>query len=260
MEHLLFAAKKLVTMLAMPLGAWLIATVSGLAFRLCRPRSRIGLWLIVAGGAWLYVCSVEFTGFMLIHSLENEAGSYADPAQLEQAGVKHIVVLGGPSHEGDSLTVADRVAGSIPRVLEGIRLWRQIPGAKLVTSGGTYRGSVPIGQAMADLAMEMGVPGDSVRVEHTALDTEDEALLLAPRLKGRPFALVTSAYHMPRSLLQFRRCGLDPIPAPAGFQAGRLIVSAGCFLPSAAGLGVTDVALREYTGRCWALLKMRFKR
>ncbi len=260
MEHLLFAGKKLLTILIMPLGAWLIATASGFALRFCRPRSRIGIGLVLAGAAWLYVCSMEFTGFMLFHYLENEAGSYADPAQLERRGVKQIVVLGGPVSEGDSLTVADRVGGSMPRVLEGMRLCRAIPGAKLVTSGGTYQGSVPIGEAMADFAAEMGLPRDDIRVERTALDTEDEARILFPRLVGKPFALVTSAYHMPRSLLHFRRHGLDPIPAPAGFQARRRIFSAGSFLPSAAGLGVTDVALREYAGRCWALLKMRLRR
>ncbi len=260
MEHLLFVAKKLLTMLVMPLGAWLIATVSGFALRLFRPRSRIGLGLILAGGTWLLICSMEFTGFVLIHCLENEAGPYADPGDLVRRGVKQIVVLGGAAQEGDSLTVADRVGGSVSRVLEGMRLWRAIPGAKLVTSGGTYRGSIPIGEAMADFAEEMGVPRDDIRIERTSLDTEDEARLLAPHLKGRPFALVTSAYHMPRSLLHFRRHGLDPIPAPSGFQARRLIVSMGCFLPSAGGLAVTDVALREYTGRCWTLLKMRLKR
>ena len=56
------------------------------------------------------------------------------------------------------------------------------------------------GQAMAAMAVQLGVPKQAIIMENASWDTEDEARLLRQRLDGRAFALVTSAIHMPRSM------------------------------------------------------------
>ena len=52
-----------------------------------------------------------------------------------------------------------------------------------------------------------------------ALDTEDESDAVRRQLGNEPLALVTSAWHMPRSVALFRAAGMDPLPCPTDFCA-----------------------------------------
>ena len=61
--------------------------------------------------------------------------------------------------------------------------------------------------------------------------------------------LVTSAFHMVRSVEEFRRAGIAVIPYPVGYSAPRrhhwTILS---LVPSASALRDTATALKEYLG------------
>jgi len=60
---------------------------------------------------------------------------------------------------------------------------------------------------------------------------------------------------MPRSMTHFRRLGLEPIPAPADFQAKRNKVwSPGAFFPSAQAISKAQIAVHEYLGLAWGVV------
>ncbi|MBI4964680.1 MAG: YdcF family protein [Desulfomonile tiedjei] len=256
MELLLFLAKKAISTIIYPVGSSLALWIAGLVLLRVRPRSRAGFLLVLAGGLWLLVAALPVTGVLLLKPLESKAGSYANPQQLSRAGVKYIVVLGGDIRGGE-LTTVDRIAcSSLVRVMEGIRLWRGVPGSRLVLSGGTYSSeTMPSAEGMAALALELGVPPEAIVKEISSLDTDDEARLLSPVLGKGPFALVTSACHMRRSLLIFRSMGLDAIPAPADFEVKKVALDLRYFLPSAMGLEKTHKAIHEYIGTLVVLMK-----
>src|SRR5438105_152537 len=50
-------------------------------------------------------------------------------------------------------------------------------------------------------------------------DTEEEAEAVQKLVHGARVALVTSAWHMPRSVALFHAAGLDPLPCPADFKS-----------------------------------------
>lgn len=256
MEGLLFLAKKTVSLAVYPLGTALLMWTLGTLVWLRRPRGNSGFLLMLVGGLWLLVMSLPLTGFYLLHSLEVHAGGYADSEKLAANGVKYIVVLGGDLRPGE-LSPADRVANtSLVRVMEGIRLWKSLPNSQLVLSGGTYSPEImTTADGMAELTRELGVPRDSVLLERESLDTGDEARLLKPLLGARPFALVTTACHMPRSLMHFRAQGLNPIPAPADFEAKVFTSRIVGVLPRLSGLDKSHKAIHEYLGIC--ALKMK---
>jgi len=129
MSWLLFVAKKIISAFLYPLGASLLLWLAGIICWWRRPRSCAGPVLVTAGAVWLFLMSLPITGFFLLHSLEAQAGKYADPIELSRNGVKYIVVLGGDLRPGQ-LTSADRIAySSLVRLMEAIRLWKQLPGA-----------------------------------------------------------------------------------------------------------------------------------
>lgn len=256
MEWLLFVAKKTISALLYPIGTALLLWIAGLVLWMRRPRSRPAFVMVCLGGVWLLVWSLEIPAAFLVQSLERSAGSYAEPTTLSKKGVKHIVVLGGGVRAGDVSPTGAAAYDSLARVIEGIRLRNGIPGSKLVLSGGRYSCDViSVGEAMAGVARELGVPPQDMILETDSWDTQDEARRLKPLLGKHPFALVTSAIHMRRSLVTFRRLGLNPIPAPADFFMKEIPIGFRTFLPTAQNLMMTQAAIHEYLGLLWLTVK-----
>jgi uncharacterized SAM-binding protein YcdF (DUF218 family) len=254
MGKLGFIAKKVISAFCYPLGFSLLLLIAGLLLLWFRRRSRIGWVLLVAGTAVLFIASSPLTGFLLLKSVENRAGSYCDPAELADAGVRYVLVLGGGARD-ESLTPADRVGGDIFRVMEGVRLWRGIPGAKLALSGMGFPSTASKPSLMTALPEELGVPADALIVKAEAWDTADESRCFAELVGKRPFALVTSAYHMARARNEFEKQGLKPIPCPCEFRKRRPPSISGWFVPGAGALLDTQIAIHELLGGVWSALR-----
>ncbi|RJX35873.1 MAG: hypothetical protein C4525_02360 [Desulfarculus sp.] len=250
-----FVIKKILSRLLFPVGQVLVLWLVGAVIWLRRPQRRLGPVLLLAAGLLLLLYSMPVTGGLLLHSLEARNWRYADPAKLQGRGVSFIVVLSGSLRDGE-LSKADRLGStSLLRLMEGVRLWRGLPGAKLVLSGGSFFQEETAGRAMAALARELGVPAAAIVLEDASWDTDEQAQRLAALLGQRPFALVTSASHLPRSLATFRAYGLKPLPAPADFYTKGRRLNLYAFLPQLGGLKASETAIYEYLGLAWLWLK-----
>ena len=141
---------------------------------------------------------------------------------------------------------------SLQRTLAAATLARNTPGATLVVTGGARIGGgndIAQSSVMADVAKLVGVPSDSIRAETAATTTWENAetvRALQPALPSRIW-LVTSALHMPRSLLAFRAAGFAPCAYPADFRAAPFESFAN-LLPSASAIANSDAVLHEWVG------------
>lgn len=256
MDQLVFVLKKVALLFLFPVPVTLFLALAALIF--WRRRGTAFL-LVLAAFVWLGVAAFPLTGFRLIASLEDEAGPYADPAGLAAKGVRYVVVLSGGFREGD-LTAADRVGCSVIRLLEGIRLWKSLPQSKLVLTGGTIPGlseDMSIAKGLADVCIQLGVPREALILEDSSWTTEDQARLVTSIVGKEPFALVTSAYHMPRSLMLFRYQGASPLPAPADFLAKKIKINYATLIPQAQGLEMTQTAEKERLAMVWHAFKYK---
>jgi uncharacterized SAM-binding protein YcdF (DUF218 family) len=171
--------------------------------------------------------------------------------------VKYVVVLGGGHRGIPELPATSQVSEStMLRLIEGVRLYRQSPGSRLMLSGGSYWSESSSAVLMADIARDIGVPEEDIVVESRSLDTKDEAVLVQPLVGTEPFFLVTSAAHMHRSMALFQKAGMHPIAAPVGFYS---LVGPQrnpfFFMPSTANLEKADNAIHEYLGMVLASLR-----
>lgn len=250
-----FILKKIVSRMFFPVGLvlWLGLLGGLLAWRW--PRRRLGPGLLLAAWLLLFLLAWPPVSYLLMSALEDQAGPYADPDRLAALGVRQVVVLGGGVGLGD-LTAADRLGdASLKRLLEGVRLWRGLSEARLVVSGGAYNDEPGVGRAMGALAQSLGVPAEAIALEEESWDTEDEAQVLAPRLGREPFALVTSAFHMRRSMAIFRAYGTRPVAAPADFRARTAPSGYQAWLPNAGALWGAEMAIYEHLGWNWLRIK-----
>ena len=237
----LFWIRKLATALILPLGLGGVLLVAGSVFLLIR-RRRVGTALIIIAAVILLGFSLNPVALRLAAPLEGRYPAL-DAASLP-ADLEAVVVLGGGAIGRPDLPPAARLtAVSLQRTLEGVRLWRARPTARLILSSGAWRKGRPLsGEVMAAVALELGVDEEKVVAETLSRDTFENARQTAELLTGGPFVLVTSAAHMPRALAVFHRLGLDPIPAPTGYLAAGPAPAFWC-LPSLEALATAHTAL-----------------
>ncbi|GAC1625005.1 MAG: YdcF family protein [Nevskia sp.] len=217
-----FLLSKLVGGLLAP-GTLLLLALA-LAFALQRRRPRLSRGLL--GGALLFVAALSLLplGRWLIWPLETR---FPAPSALKLDHVDGILVLGGAVNALDTQLMHGEVNlnDAAERMTAFVALARRYPEARLVWSGGsgyalgaaaTQSESVPA-QALFE---SLGVEASRVVYERASRNTWENAVfskrLVEPR-PGETWLLVTSAWHMPRSVGIFRRIGWPVLPYPVDY-------------------------------------------
>jgi uncharacterized SAM-binding protein YcdF (DUF218 family) len=159
----------------------------------------------------------------------------------------------GAGNSGDARYPANEKlsSASLSRLIEGIRIYKQIPNCKLILSGGRIFGSQPDSAVMNNVASMLGVKPEDIVVEAGSRDTFNEAVFLKRIIGDKPFILVTSAYHMPRAIALFNQQGMYPIAAPTQLLIKKKTTVFKSFFPNSTYLVYSDIAIHEYLGMLW---------
>lgn len=221
-----------------------------LGIMLLKTRPRLARGLLCFGVAALWLLSTPVVSRALLQSLEQDTVLHSTDAQA-------IVLLGAGRYFNAPEYGSDSIGGyALERTRYAAHLARKT-GLPILSSGGT-----PDGDGSAEglimkqvLEQEFHVP---VRwVEDQSNNTADEARecwkILSPQGITK-IALLTHAWHMPRSKKVFERAGFTVIPAPMGFSTGSPF-SILQMLPSSKALQKTSLAIHEWIGLAWYQLR-----
>jgi uncharacterized SAM-binding protein YcdF (DUF218 family) len=211
----------------------------------------LGRKLVIASVALLAICGFSPLGNWLLYPLETRFPSW-DPARGAPDG---IVVLGG-SIDAD-LSVAHDVpvfTRAADRVIAAAALARRYPNARIVFTGGSAN-LLSNDAKEADYATavfeSLGVSRQRLTMERRSRNTQENAefskAMAAPK-SGERWLLVTSAYHMPRSVGLFRKAGFAVEPYPVDWRAGGRADLLELRTLSVDGLSLVDVGIREWIG------------
>ncbi|MBU4254917.1 MAG: YdcF family protein [Acidobacteria bacterium] len=213
-------------------------------------KKRLGRLLLLLTIVFFYAVSIRPVADGLMGGLERSQTI----VRAIPAGVNTVVVLsGGLRNEGADLPASSLLgSSSLSRLLEGIRLLRQMDAGRLILSGGEWRGrrlQRASAAVMREMAVELGISVNRIILEDRSRDTHEQAAALKSYLGEDPFFLVTSAFHMKRSLHLFMENGMSPLPAPADFR-GRQEKRYDLFdwLPAPHSLYDALLAVKEYGG------------
>jgi len=241
--------KKLVSYFLLPFPLSLTLALGGVTVLWFTARARTGRMLVTVSTALLLFASWYPTSQWFLSPLHRRTG-LADPA-VAAAGARWIVVLGAGYDARQTAPATSRLSPyTLERLVEGIRVYRALPGAKLIMSGRGY-GELPTEAAvMKQAAQALGVPGTDILLEAESEDTPDEARLIRPMVGSDRVVLVTSAVHMERSARLFEKQGISIIEAPAGFWPGQFSI-----WPNSERLGWVEGAEHERLGLLWARLR-----
>ncbi|PTN35619.1 ElyC/SanA/YdcF family protein [Desulfonatronum sp. SC1] len=254
---MMFLLKIIIGLLCMPLSVAGLLLFVGLALLwLGKSRKLAGTVLLLGTMTAIGFASSPVADRLLI-PLERRHDPVTSVRDL--ADIRFVVVLGGGHRSDPRLTATMQLTdASLARLVEGIRLHRQLPRSVLVVSGGAVFDAVSHAQVMAGAAGDLGESGPRVLLDQ-ARDTAEEMLALREVIEaGEPFLLVTSASHMLRSVALAQAAGLAPIPAPTDFLVKQSLERErhpGDFFPSSTALRRSERAVYEYLGLVWAQVR-----
>ncbi len=246
-----FILKKLISMWLMPLPFCCLVILFGLTLSFWKVA--MGRIIAFSGVLLLMLFSWQPFATSVLYPLEHEYPSF-DIAQPVDA----IVVLGNCHSVSDAIPPMAQLCGTgLYRLMEGYRIWQANPGAELLLSGYAGGQSRPYAEVAGEIALNLGIPENKIRLFPTAQDTQEEAELTAPFLQGKHFALVTSASHMQRSMNWFQQQSIEghalaPIAAPAHFGAPK---ESSDWKIETKALLKTERTWYELLGRAWAAIK-----
>ena len=222
---------------------WLLwLTIIAVALMLFRwVPAHYGRFVLVALlAAWLSM-GLSPLGLWLTRPLEQRS-----PASQALPPVSDIVVLAGAELLGESRRTGRLEVGEAgERVMEGAALAHRYPDAALWIVGGVRRTTDEPTDAdwTASQWRRLGVRSERIRIVDGTMNTCENAVGLRRRGIQDRFLLVTSAYHMPRTMGCMRRQGFKPRPWPVDYRG----VSPAIFDPLARAQ-LVDLAVHEYLG------------
>lgn len=217
-----YALANIVWFLAQPSSIIALMFATGLTCRQWQRLARLGGRLVLAAGLLVVLFGLSPAANVLILPLEQRFTT-TDLARI--GDIAGIIVLGGGedgriSAARGQLTLNE--AGE--RISEAAVLARRLPRAQLIFTGGAgaiFGQGQPGGDMVEQFWRGTGIDAARIVIESQSLTTYENAQftqqLLKPQRNQR-WLLVTSAFHMPRSVGLFRKAGFDVVPHPVDFR------------------------------------------
>ncbi len=245
-----FVLSKTLGIMLLPTNFLIGAGLVG-AILLATRFARLGRILVVASVVLLAVCGFSPLGNWLLYPLEQRF----PPWDAAHGAPDGIIVLGASIDADISAARGIPVVRSAPdRIIAAAALAHRYPNARIVFSGGSanllandareadYAGAIfeSLGIAKSRLIMER-------RSRNTQENAEFSKALVAPK-DGERWLLVTSAFHMPRSIGLFRKAGFAVEPYPVDWRVGGREDFFSFADIGVDGLSRMDVAVREWIG------------
>lgn len=219
----MFVASQLLSAITQPMF-WL-ALWWALALLVLMRWRRPAVVMLWSGLAVLGLLGFRAVPDALLRSLENRYSVPTADAMERHVG---LIVLGGAVGHPDSFAAHGQVPlnEAAERMTVPVGLMRQHPRWELVFSGGEGR-LLTKGVTESELArvfyQQQGLDMARVHLEAGSRTTRENARQVARLLGERcqqPWLLVTSAWHMPRSMAEFEALGCRVTPYPVDFRTG----------------------------------------
>ena len=231
----MFFLKKLITFFILPPGIFIV--IFFVISYIGRKNKKIFV-LSFLSGFFVYLLSIEPVKDFLLKPLETK---YSQPKEVYG---DVIVVLGGGSYNTGILT-----EDSLKRILTGFILHRKL-NIPIILSGGSAITNLPEAEAMKGILNELGVDKSKIFTDVNSRDTFQNAFFtkkICEKYGFKKIILVTSAYHMPRSVMVFEKAGLQVIPYPTDFKMDKKYTIYSYF-PKMNVLQDSTKSIREYFG------------
>jgi uncharacterized SAM-binding protein YcdF (DUF218 family) len=251
----MFLLKQFLKQLILPPTPWFILLILVALFWRRRWAGKL-LWAAIVIIGALHSAYVDN---LLRYPLESRYPPVIDPRDAEPYDAI-VVLMAGTVPAGGLIPFPKISENLFNRLDEAWRLYRLRPKPILVSGGHVDPFTVPQNenQIARDYLIRWGVPKEQVIPEPESSDTFESAIAVRKILRQRGwkrYLLVTSAVHMPRSMLAFQSIAPEAIAAPGDFTAA---FDPAAILPSEDAANKIYASAHEYIGIVNYRWRLRF--
>ncbi len=200
--------------------------------------------LLVLTAAFYVLCTPLFSD-RLLGAFEQQ---YQIPENIE--GDVIVMLGGGATVATPDINGEGNLSGAAAsRLLMAARLQKRLDVPILLCGGQVYSDSGQEAHIAQRLLLDLGVPENKLLLEDQSLNTKQNAQYAAKILRENGLTspvLVTSAFHMPRSVLNFTKVGFDVTPVPTDYMvSGRQNFYFNRIAPSSSAFFNSVTVIRE---------------
>ena len=193
-----------------------------------------------------YVFVIPVTGQLLLVPLEQK---YTVPSKLN--GDVLVMLGGGATLDTQDVDGRGHLSGATSsRLLTTVQLYEKTKLPIILSGGQVFPDSGNEARIAKRILIGLGVNASDIYLEDKSLNTEQNAKFTAELLKKHHFKkpiLITSAFHMERSVKNFENEGILVQAYPTGYlQSKKIKIYPNQFAPS--NSNSASIAIKEYIG------------
>jgi uncharacterized SAM-binding protein YcdF (DUF218 family) len=245
-----FPVSKIFWLIAEPATLLVLIASVGVALSFT-PWARTGRKLAALAVLGLLIILFTPLGQALLQPLENRF----PPPPADLPPPTGIIVLGGGLEEAKSEARGQTLLNDDGmRLIAGLQLARRYPTARLIFTGGSgnFLEHEPAeATGVQKFWLDLGGATDRMIFEAKSRNTWDNAVFTRDLVKpqyGDTWLLVTSAWHMPRSMGIFRRLGFHVTAYPVAYRTFGDARDWGFFASASDRIATLDLGVREWIG------------
>ncbi|MDI6801436.1 MAG: YdcF family protein [Thermodesulfovibrionales bacterium] len=243
----MFLIKKTIAAFLLPPGIFiLLLYATGLWF-LFRKKFAAGI-INLCLGILIYVSSISPVSDFAMSRLESGLRIPSNP----QGDV--IILLGGgvynnaPDMSGTGVPSGEMMG----RMVTAVRLQKMLKVPVIISGGKIHKDRIAEAVIVKRFLIDLGVPANKTITEEISRDTMENAIYSSEICRKNNFKkpiVVTSAYHINRTVFSFKKANMNIIPFPANFKTwNNKKFEWKDYLPDISDLENTYTALHEYLG------------
>lgn len=247
----IYIVSKLFTYLVLPPGIFILLLL------LASFYAKKFKFIFLLGAFVFYALSNSFVADILLTPLETPYNVTLDKTLKADA----VIVLAGGSVAGSAnLPLAN---DAYKRTVWGLMIAKQTNLPLYFSGAGLYKKYTEadaFNDSVNEIRTNLQVEDISLHVENRSLDTYQNAkfskkLLEEQGIENPTIFLVTSAYHMKRSVKLYKYFGFNVIAAATGFKISNKPKNNWSYLPNMGALQKSYIALHEYAGLLSLILR-----
>lgn len=252
-----FYLKKFISLFLKPMNICFILLLIGLYY-LCRkqPDYKKAKIFLISATVWFFVISWSPLSSLYILPFEKAYDVHLE--KQEDKNYQYIAVLSSGHADNNSIPTTEQIGRqSLRRLIEGIRLQKMYPEAKLIFSGFKYLNNIrETGDVTKDAAIVLGADPERILVLRNTRDTMEEAVAVKKLVNNDEVLLVTSASHMVRSMALFKGQNINVHAAPSEFHIKNKISIMSTL--NSGSVYNTERAIHESVGYIWGWIRGKY--
>lgn len=247
MDNLFFFFSKIFTLFLYPFTLIIIIGIIGIIYISGKKNKLIASIPLIL----LFIFSSNLLSQFLIGILENKFPPI-EISNLEKADA--IVVLGGAINILGKYPTRIEMGSSSERMTDALLIYKSGKSDSIVFTGGSgilFQQELREANFAKKFFMDFGIPESSLIMEEDSKNTYENAVFtsrILERLNKKKIILITSAFHMERSLRCFQNRGLIVQAFPTDYKSLRKDINWDTMIPNPGYLETSTIAIKELIG------------